>query len=143
MVYESLSFRYPEFLISSRNYPGLPHRFRTRILRAVDSTTIKLTAFNSTSVRKRPSKCIWLRGGSTKQRDVWKKDKSTAKAMACLESKTTHVRALLRGGIAPYSVCKLYQCCWGVRCFSRKSNRRCSWPISLGITEMQSDGKHE
>ena len=45
-VYESLSTRYPEFLTSSRNYPGLPYRFRTRTIRAVDSTTIKLTAFN-------------------------------------------------------------------------------------------------
>ena len=46
MVYESLSTHYPEFLTSSRNYPGLPYRFRTRTIRAVDSTTIKLTAFN-------------------------------------------------------------------------------------------------
>ncbi|MFA6931233.1 MAG: hypothetical protein WCT05_12985 [Lentisphaeria bacterium] len=46
MVYESLSTRYPEFLTSIRNYPGLPYRFRTRPLRAVDSTIIKLTAFN-------------------------------------------------------------------------------------------------
>jgi len=41
MVYESLSTHYPEFLTSSRNYPGLPYRFRTRTIRAVDSTTIK------------------------------------------------------------------------------------------------------
>ena len=45
-VYESLSKRYPEFLSSSRNYPGLPHRFRKRTIRAVDSTTIQLTAFS-------------------------------------------------------------------------------------------------
>ena len=45
-VYESLSKQYPEFLSSSRNYPGLPHRFRTRTIRAVDSTTIQLTAFS-------------------------------------------------------------------------------------------------
>ena len=45
-VYESLSKAYPEFLSSSRNYPGLPHRFRKRTIRAVDSTTIQLTAFS-------------------------------------------------------------------------------------------------
>ena len=45
-VYESLSKQYPEFLSSSRNYPGLPHRFRKRTIRAVDSTTIQLTAFS-------------------------------------------------------------------------------------------------
>ena len=45
-VYESLLKQYPEFLTSSRNYPGLPHRFRTRTIRAVDSTTIQLTAFS-------------------------------------------------------------------------------------------------
>ena len=45
-VYESLAKQHPEFLTSSRNYPGLPHRFRKRTLRAVDSTTIRLTAFN-------------------------------------------------------------------------------------------------
>ena len=45
-VYESLAKQYPAFLASSREYPGLPHRFRKRTLRAVDSTTIKLTAFN-------------------------------------------------------------------------------------------------
>ena len=45
-VYESLSKQYPEFLSSSRNYPGLPHRFRTRTIRAVGSTTIQLTAFS-------------------------------------------------------------------------------------------------
>ena len=45
-VYESLARQYPEFLTSSRNYPGLPHRFRKRTIRAVDSTTIKLTAFS-------------------------------------------------------------------------------------------------
>ena len=43
-VYESLSKQYPEFLSSSRNYPGLPHRFRPRTIRAVDSTTIQPTA---------------------------------------------------------------------------------------------------
>ena len=45
-VYNSLAKQHPEFLTSSRNYPGLPYRFRKRTLRAVDSTTIKLTAFN-------------------------------------------------------------------------------------------------
>ncbi len=40
-VYELLSKQYPEFLSSSRNYPGLPHRFRKRTIRAVDSTTIQ------------------------------------------------------------------------------------------------------
>ena len=44
-VYELLSTKYPEFLSSSRNYPGLPYRFR-RTVRAVDSTTIQLTAFS-------------------------------------------------------------------------------------------------
>lgn len=44
-VYESLSRQHPEFLSSSRNYPGLPYRFR-RTVRAVDSTTIQLTAFS-------------------------------------------------------------------------------------------------
>ena len=44
-VYESLSSKHPEFLKSSRNYPGLPYRFR-RTVRAVDSTTIQLTAFS-------------------------------------------------------------------------------------------------
>ena len=44
-VHESLSRRHPEFLSSSRNYPGLPYRFR-RTVRAVDSTTIQLTAFS-------------------------------------------------------------------------------------------------
>jgi len=46
MVYKSLSSHYPAFLTSSRNYSDLPYRFRTRTIRAVDSTTIKLTAFN-------------------------------------------------------------------------------------------------
>ena len=41
-VYESLSKQYPEFLSSSRNYPGLPHRFRRRTIRAVDPTSIQL-----------------------------------------------------------------------------------------------------
>ena len=45
-VYESLSKQHPEFLSSSRDYPGFPHRFRTRTIRAVDSTTIQLTAFS-------------------------------------------------------------------------------------------------
>ena len=45
-VYESPSKQYPEFLSSSRNYPGLPHRFRKRTIRAFDSTTIQLTAFS-------------------------------------------------------------------------------------------------
>ena len=45
-VYESLSKQYPVFLTSSRNYPGLPHRFRKRTIRAVDFTTIQLTAFS-------------------------------------------------------------------------------------------------
>ena len=44
--YESLSKQYPEFLTSSRNYPGLPHRFTKRTIRAVDSTTIQLTAYS-------------------------------------------------------------------------------------------------
>ena len=46
MVYNSLSSHYSAFLTSSRNYPGLPYRFRTRTIRAVDLTTIKRTAFN-------------------------------------------------------------------------------------------------
>ncbi len=45
-VYDSLSKQYPDFLTSSRNYPGLLHRFRKRTIRAVDSTTIQLTAFS-------------------------------------------------------------------------------------------------
>ncbi|MGN0991843.1 MAG: IS4 family transposase [Candidatus Ventricola sp.] len=45
-VYESLSRQHPEFLTSSRNCPGLPYRFRKRTIRAVDSTTIQLTAFS-------------------------------------------------------------------------------------------------
>ena len=45
-VYESLSKQYPEFLFSSRNYPGLPHWFRRRTIRAVDATSIQLTAFS-------------------------------------------------------------------------------------------------
>ena len=45
-VYELLSKAYPDFMTSSRNYPGLPHRFRRRTIRAVDSTTIQLTAFS-------------------------------------------------------------------------------------------------
>lgn len=55
-VYESLSKQYPEFLASSRNYPGLPYRFRNRTLRAVDSTTIKLTAFNMNWAKHRRQK---------------------------------------------------------------------------------------
>jgi len=42
-TYESISTRHPAFLKSSRNHPGLPHRFR-RTIYAVDSTTIRLTA---------------------------------------------------------------------------------------------------
>ena len=42
-VYESLSKQYPDFLTSSRNYPGLPHRFRRRIIRAVDSSAMTRT----------------------------------------------------------------------------------------------------
>ena len=45
-VYDSLARRHPEFLTTGRNYPGLPCRFRRRTLRVVDSTTIRLTAFN-------------------------------------------------------------------------------------------------
>ena len=45
-VYESLTKRHPEFLTSSRNHPGLPQRFRKSTIRAVDSTTISLTANN-------------------------------------------------------------------------------------------------
>ena len=41
--YRLLYHRHPEFFRTSRNYPGLPHRFR-RTLYAVDSTTIQLTA---------------------------------------------------------------------------------------------------
>ena len=55
-VYESLSKQYPEFLSSSRNYPGLPHRFRTRTIRAVDSTTIQLTAFSMGRAKHRRQK---------------------------------------------------------------------------------------
>jgi hypothetical protein len=43
-TYESLEKRFPEFLTTSRNYPGLPYRFKNRTVRAVDSTTISLTA---------------------------------------------------------------------------------------------------
>ncbi len=55
-VYESLSKAYPEFLSSSRNYPGLPHRFRKQTIRAVDSTTILLTAFSMGWVKHRRHK---------------------------------------------------------------------------------------
>ena len=55
-VYESLSKQYPEFLSSSRNYPGLPHRFRTRTIRAVDSTAIQLTAFSMGRAKHRRQK---------------------------------------------------------------------------------------
>ena len=55
-VYESPSKQYPEFLSSSRNYPGLPHRFRTRTIRAVDSTTIQLTAFSMGRAKHRRQK---------------------------------------------------------------------------------------
>ena len=55
-VFKSLSRQYPEFLTSSRNYPGLPHRFRKRTLRAVDSTTIRLTAFSMDWAKHRRQK---------------------------------------------------------------------------------------
>ena len=56
-VYESLSKQYPEFLFSSRNYPGLPHRFRRRtIIRAVDPTSIQLTAFSMSWAKHRRQK---------------------------------------------------------------------------------------
>ncbi len=55
-VYESLSRQHPEFLTSSRNYPGLPYRFRRRTIRAVDSTTIQLTAFSMEWARHRRQK---------------------------------------------------------------------------------------
>ena len=55
-VYESLERRHPEFLTSSRNYPGLPYRFRRRTLRAVDSTTISLTAYNMAWAKHRRQK---------------------------------------------------------------------------------------
>jgi hypothetical protein len=45
-VYKSLERQFPGFMASSRDYPGLPHRFRSRTLRAVDSTTIQLNALN-------------------------------------------------------------------------------------------------
>ncbi len=51
-----LSKAYPEFLSSSRNYPGLPHRFRKRTIRAVDSTTIQLTAFSTGRAKHRRQK---------------------------------------------------------------------------------------
>ena len=43
-THETLARNYPEFMNSSRSYPGLPHRFRNRTIKAVDSTTIQLTA---------------------------------------------------------------------------------------------------
>ena len=55
-VYELLSKAYPDFLTSSRNYPGLPHRFRTRTIRAVDSTTIQLAAFSMGRAKHRRQK---------------------------------------------------------------------------------------
>ena len=55
-VYELLSKAYPDFLTSSRNYPGLPHRFRTRTIRAVDSTAIQLTAFSMGRAKHRRQK---------------------------------------------------------------------------------------
>ncbi len=55
-VYESLSKQYPDFLTSSRNYPGPPHRFRKQTIRAVDSTTILLTAFSMGWVKHRRHK---------------------------------------------------------------------------------------
>ena len=45
-VYNSLEKQFPEFMASGRDYPGLPHRFRKRTLRAVDSTTIQLNAMH-------------------------------------------------------------------------------------------------
>ena len=45
-VYTSLERQFPEFMASGRDYPGLPHRFRKRTLRAVDSTTIQLNAMH-------------------------------------------------------------------------------------------------
>ena len=55
-VYESLERWHPEFLTSSWNYPGLPYRFRRRTLRAVDSTTISLTAYNMAWAKHRRQK---------------------------------------------------------------------------------------
>ena len=43
-THETLARNYPEFMNSSRSCPGLPHRFRNRTIKAVDSTTIQLTA---------------------------------------------------------------------------------------------------
>ena len=43
-THETLARNYPEFMNSSRNYPGLPHRLRSRTIKAVDSATIRLTA---------------------------------------------------------------------------------------------------
>ena len=55
-VYELLSKAYPDFMTSSRNYPGLPHRFRRRTIRAVDSTTVQLTAFSMGRAKHRRQK---------------------------------------------------------------------------------------
>ncbi|MBR6056856.1 MAG: IS4 family transposase [Victivallales bacterium] len=45
-VYKSLERQFPGFMAPGRDCPGLPHRFRSRTLRAVDSTTIQLNALN-------------------------------------------------------------------------------------------------
>ena len=42
-VFNAVSEKYPEFARESRNYPGLPHRFK-RAIHLVDSTTIQLIA---------------------------------------------------------------------------------------------------
>ncbi len=41
-IYNDLKAQYPKFFNSSRQYPGLPHRFKTAIY-AFDSSTIQLT----------------------------------------------------------------------------------------------------
>ena len=55
-THETLARNYPEFMSSSRSYPGLPHRFRNRTIKAVDSTTIQLTAFSMGWARHRRQK---------------------------------------------------------------------------------------
>ena len=55
-VYKSLERQFPGFMASSRDYPGLPQRFRSRTLRAVDSPTIQLTALNMGWARHRRRK---------------------------------------------------------------------------------------
>ena len=42
-TFDSVRQKYPEFIRSSREYPGLPHRFK-RAIHVVDSTTIQLVA---------------------------------------------------------------------------------------------------